>query len=58
MGGKQLFSTDARTARNGIKLQVQETRFSLDRGKIIYQCSTMASVIIKDMAPFFPLQLL
>lgn len=35
-GGKPLFSTDARTARNGLKLQVQETGFSLDRGKMIH----------------------
>ena len=53
-GGKPLFSTDARTARSGLKLQVQETGFSLDRGKMIHHVQQQRTIIMKDKTPFSP----
>lgn len=55
-GGKPVFSTDARTARNGLKLQVQETGFSLDRGKMIHNVQQWRTIIMKDKTPFFSLK--
>ena len=52
-GDKPVFSTDARTARNGLKLQVQETGFSLDRGKMIHYVQQWRTIIMKDKTPFF-----
>lgn len=54
-GRNPLFSTDARTARYRLKLQVQEKGFSLGREKIVHQCSTVKKHYYKRHdSIFFP----